>query len=172
MTKTRMIETAIDEHGDSYIFSDQLKEGWDLPGHIITDLFFSEHSPPNMLSSSIEIEDKNFNLKPGQLRFFRSDIFPTKQVYDHLNENEKPKNFKDLFYHSTTTVDYIMVAKGEIVMIVGNKDVTLKVGDVVVQRGAAHAWHNYTDQVATIMGVMVGVDVPKQFKRVDTVQPD
>jgi mannose-6-phosphate isomerase-like protein (cupin superfamily) len=172
MIKTRIVETAIDKNGNSYIFSDKEQAGWNLPGHTITDLFFSEQCPPNMLETNHEIEDKNFNLKPGQLRFFRSDIFPTKPVYNDLSNQEKPQDFKKLFYHSTTTVDYIMVTRGELVMIVNNKEVTLKAGDVVVQRGAAHAWHNYTNEVATIMGIMIGVELPEQFKRVDTVQPD
>jgi hypothetical protein len=38
MIKTRMIETAIDENGNSYIFSDKEKSGWNLPGHIIVEL--------------------------------------------------------------------------------------------------------------------------------------
>src|SRR3990167_9996678 len=172
MTNTRIVETAIDENGNSYIFSDKEQSGWDLQGHTITDLFFSEKCPPDMLETNHEIEDKNFNLKPGQIRFFRSDIPPTKPVYDGLSSDEKPQNFKTLFYHSTTTVDYVMVARGEIVMIIGDKEVTLKAGNVVVQRGAAHAWHNYTSEVATIIGVMIGVELPKQFIRVDTVQPD
>lgn len=172
MNKTRIVETAIDDKGDSYVFSNKEQAGWDVSGHIITDLFFSKECPPDMLATTHALEDKNFNLKPGQLRFFRSDIFPTQPVYDNLPSDEKPQKFKDLFYHSTTTVDYVMVAKGEIVMIVGKKEVTLKAGDVVVQRGAAHAWHNYTDEVATIMGVMIGVELPSQFKRIDTVQPD
>lgn len=172
MTTTRIIETAIDEKGDSYIFSDKEQAGWDLAGHTITDLFFSKQCPPDMLATSQEKEDKNFNLNPGEIRFIRSDVFPTKSTYNSLPDNEKPDDFKKLFNHSTTTVDYVVVLKGELVMIVGDKEVTLKAGDVVVQRGAAHAWHNYTDEVATIMVVMIGANLPKQFKRVDTVQPD
>ena len=125
-----------------------------------------------MLETDQELKDKNFNLKPGQLRFLRSDIPPTRSLYDKLPENEKPENFKELFYHSTTTVDYIIVVKGELVMIVGQNEVTLKAGDVVIQRGAAHAWHNYTSENATIMCIMIGVELPKQFKRTDTIQPD
>jgi len=172
MTTTRIIETAIDNQGDSYIFSDKKQAGWDLAGHTITDLFFNSQCPPDMLATSQEITDKNFNLNPGEIRFIRSDIFPTQSLYDNLPLDEKPNDFKKLFYHSTTTVDYVIVVKGELVMIVGNKEVTLQAGDVVVQRGAAHAWHNYTDTVATIMVIMIGTTLPKQFKRIDTVQPD
>lgn len=142
MIKTRVVETAIDEQGESYVFSDQ------------------------------EMEDKNFNLKPGQLRFFRSDIPPTRPLYDALPDNEKPKKYRDLFYHSTTTVDYIMIVRGELVMVIGDTEVALTAGDVVIQRGAAHAWHNETSDIATIMGVMIGVELPPQFHRVDTVQPE
>ncbi|OGT67898.1 MAG: hypothetical protein A3J38_02215 [Gammaproteobacteria bacterium RIFCSPHIGHO2_12_FULL_45_9] len=169
--KTRIVETAIDHEGNAYIFSDQAQPGWDLGGHTITDLFFSQHCPPDMLATSENMEDKNFNLLPGQLRFFRSDIPPTQPLYEQLPQDEKPRDLRELFYHSTTTVDYIVVVKGELVMIVGDKEVTLKAGDVVVQRGAAHAWHNYTHENATIMGIMIGVPLPKQFKRVDTIQP-
>jgi hypothetical protein len=161
MTKTRIVETAIDHLGNSYVFSDKNQAGWDLEGHTITDLFFSKKCPPDMLKTSEEMEDKTFNLKPGELRFFRSDIFPTRPVYNHLAKDEKPKNFKEFFYHSTTTVDYIIVVQGEIIMIVGEKEVSLKAGDVVIQRGAAHAWHNYTNEKATIMGIMIGVELPK-----------
>ena len=172
MIKTHVIETAIDDKGDSYIFSDKQIPGWDLGGHTMTDMFFSATCPPDMLSASQEMDDKGFNLKPGQLRFFRSDIPPTKALYDALPDEEKPQNFKNLFYHSTTTVDYVMVLQGQLVMLVGKEEVTLNVGDVIIQRGAAHAWHNNTDKMATIMGVMIGVKPPKQFHRVDTIQPE
>ena len=172
MRKTRIVETAIDDQGRSYIYSDKKQEGWDLSGHTITDLFFGKKCPPDMLKESIEIPDRNFNLKPGQIRFFRSDIPNTRDIYNSLPKNEKPDDIRDLFYHSTTTVDYIVVVEGELVMICGDKDVHLKKGDVIIQRGAAHAWHNYTQEPASIMGIMIGVDLPPQFIRTDTVQPD
>lgn len=74
MKKSRIIETAIDDNGCSYIFSDQKKDGWQIPGHTITDLFFSEKSPPCMMQTNCKFEDINFNLSPGEIRFFRSDI--------------------------------------------------------------------------------------------------
>jgi len=171
MTTTRIIETAIDDKGDAYVFSDKQQAGWEMLGHTITDLFFSKQSPPDMLMTNEEIENKNFNLKPGQIRFFRSDILPTKALYDNLHPDEKSKDFKDFFYHSTTTVDFIIITKGELVLFVGDKERIVKAGDVVVQRGASHAWHNYTNDIATIMGVMIGAELPRQFKRIDTVQP-
>ncbi len=39
MTNTRIVETAIDENGNPYIYSDKQQAGFKMPGHIITDLF-------------------------------------------------------------------------------------------------------------------------------------
>jgi hypothetical protein len=171
MNETRVVETAMNAQGESYIFSDAKKKGWDLAGHKITDLFFGEQCPPDMEQPSKEIADKNFNLKPGQIRFFRSDIPNTQKIYDAMAPSERPDDIRDLFYHSTTTCDYIVVVEGELVMLVGDRDIHLKAGDVVIQRGAAHAWHNHTDKKASIMGIMIGIEPPSYFVRTDTVQP-
>lgn len=167
----KLVETAINDKGESYAYAVTEPQGWDLAGHIITDFFFSKQTPPPMLASSDDLSDRNFNLKPGEIRFFRSDIGPTKPLYEAMKANEPVPPFKQIFYHSTTTVDYIMVLKGPVVLIVGENEIALHTGDCVVQRGAAHAWHNYTTEIVTIMGVMIGVAPPAQFSRIDTVQP-
>jgi naringenin degradation protein FdeH len=50
--------------------------------------------------------------------------------------------------HRTRTVDYVVVIEGEIVLILEDSEVTLRKGDVVVQRGTNHAWENRSDRVA------------------------
>ena len=44
--------------------------------------------------------------------------------------------------HRTRTLDYVVVIDGELVLILEDSEVTLKKGDVVVQRGTNHAWEN------------------------------
>lgn len=44
--------------------------------------------------------------------------------------------------HRTESLDYGIVLDGEIVLVVDEGEVLLKQGDVVVQRGANHAWSN------------------------------
>ena len=45
--------------------------------------------------------------------------------------------------HRTLTIDYAVVMQGEIFMILdGGKEVHLKAGDVLVQRGTVHDWVN------------------------------
>lgn len=161
----KLVETAINDRGDSYIYSQTNPHAWQMKGHLVTDLYFSPCCPPDLMTNDYKIENLDFNLSPGQVRFFRTDIYPTYLEYEKL-ESGKKIEIEKLFLHSTTTVDYVIVIEGELVLIVGNEKVNLKKGDCVIQRGAAHAWHNYTDSIATISGIMIGVEVPAQFKRI------
>lgn len=165
----KLVETAINHDGESYVYSITEPNGWELPGHLITDFYFSKQSPPLMLATTDELKDKNFNLQPGEVRFFRSDIGPTKTVHEFVKLEAANIPLKKMFYHSTTTVDYIVILKGPVVLIVNDEEIVLQTGDCVIQRGAAHAWHNYSDETVTITGIMIGVETPTQFVRTDTV---
>ncbi|MGO9930770.1 MAG: cupin domain-containing protein [Steroidobacteraceae bacterium] len=50
--------------------------------------------------------------------------------------------------HRTRTLDYVVVIEGELVLILDDSEVTLKQGDVVVQRGTDHAWENRSGTIA------------------------
>lgn len=52
--------------------------------------------------------------------------------------------------HRTSTLDYVVVIEGEIVLTLDDGDVTLRQGDVVVQRGTDHAWENRSGAVARL----------------------
>jgi quercetin dioxygenase-like cupin family protein len=58
--------------------------------------------------------------------------------------------------HVTQSMDYGIVFEGEVKMELDNgASVRLKKGDVLVQRGTIHAWHNQTDQICRLAFVMV-----------------
>lgn len=57
--------------------------------------------------------------------------------------------------HRTETIDYGIVLEGEIVLILGAGEVTLRTGDIVVQRGTEHAWANRTDAIARVAFILV-----------------
>ena len=48
--------------------------------------------------------------------------------------------------HRTETLDYAVVIEGEIVLILDDSEVTLRQGEVSVQRGTDHAWENRTNK--------------------------
>ncbi len=57
--------------------------------------------------------------------------------------------------HRTASVDYGIVLEGEITLVLDDSEVTLRAGDVVVQRGTDHAWANRGDSVAKVVFVLV-----------------
>ena len=46
----------------------------------------------------------------------------------------------DPMMHTTATVDYLIVLKGEIYAIMENGETLLKPGDIMIQRGTNHSW--------------------------------
>ena len=61
--------------------------------------------------------------------------------------------------HKTETVDYIILLKGEVTLILDEEEVALKPFDVVVQRGTNHAWANYGNEPALLIAVLIDSNV-------------
>jgi quercetin dioxygenase-like cupin family protein len=47
--------------------------------------------------------------------------------------------------HRTDTVDYGLVLSGELYVVLERGETLLRAGDIIVQRGTNHAWHNRSD---------------------------
>jgi len=61
--------------------------------------------------------------------------------------------------HTTPTIDYAVVIKGELTLETDDGKLTpVHAGDVVVQNGTSHAWRNLTDEIATVVVVFIGAD--------------
>ncbi|HEY8217046.1 MAG TPA: cupin domain-containing protein [Acidimicrobiia bacterium] len=58
-------------------------------------------------------------------------------------------------FHTTHTIDYVMVLEGEISLELDTGEVTLHPGDCVVQRGTRHAWRNRSGKPVKMMAVML-----------------
>jgi quercetin dioxygenase-like cupin family protein len=57
--------------------------------------------------------------------------------------------------HRTETIDYIAVLSGQIDMDMDDSTVTMKAGDVMVQRGTHHCWVNRGSEVARLAIVLL-----------------
>ncbi|HEY0568000.1 MAG TPA: cupin domain-containing protein [Xanthobacteraceae bacterium] len=57
--------------------------------------------------------------------------------------------------HRTDSIDYAVVMSGEIEMQLDDTTVTLRAGDVLVQRGTIHNWINKTDKPCVIAFVLI-----------------
>ena len=61
--------------------------------------------------------------------------------------------------HKTETIDYIILLKGDVTLILDEDEVTLKPHDVVVQRGTNHAWVNNGNEPALLIAVLIDSDL-------------
>ena len=58
--------------------------------------------------------------------------------------------------HSTQTLDYVTVLRGEVTLVVGDSEVTLRPGDSVIQQpGVPHDWQNRTAETSVMAGVLI-----------------
>ena len=57
--------------------------------------------------------------------------------------------------HKTETIDYIILLKGDVTLILDEEEVRLEPHDVVVQRGTNHAWVNNGDEPALLIAVLI-----------------
>ncbi|HZM45015.1 MAG TPA: hypothetical protein VFC14_09300 [Burkholderiales bacterium] len=55
------------------------------------------------------------------------------------------------YMQRTRTLDLCMVTEGEIVLVLDTGEVTLKAGEIVIQRGTQHAWNNRSGKPAVVV---------------------
>jgi quercetin dioxygenase-like cupin family protein len=64
--------------------------------------------------------------------------------------------------HATPTVDLDIVVSGVVGLELEGGEVRLEAGDVVVQNGTLHRWHNRGDSTAVIAAIAMGERPPRQ----------
>jgi naringenin degradation protein FdeH len=57
--------------------------------------------------------------------------------------------------HTTTTIDYVVVLRGRVTLLLDEGEVALAPFDVVVQRGTNHYWLNKESEPALLLGVLL-----------------
>ena len=65
------------------------------------------------------------------------------------------------YMHTTETVDYVVILKGEVYLILDDTEHLLKAGDVVVQRGTNHAWSNRGTESCILIGMLIDARQPQ-----------
>jgi mannose-6-phosphate isomerase-like protein (cupin superfamily) len=101
------------------------------------EIWNSTRPVPVLSAHESEPNERAFTIMPVSGHLLRIiEIYPPSQ------------GGKRTVMHRTRTVDYVVVIKGEIVLVLDDSEVTLRTGDVVVQRGTDHAWENRSSQPA------------------------
>jgi mannose-6-phosphate isomerase-like protein (cupin superfamily) len=140
---TRRVVTGHDARGKSVVMSDGTPpQNHPMQGAAIGADFheiWNEVDPIPELDSAAarEPNERPFTIMPPAGHLLRIlDVYPLKD------------GGRRTVMHRTRTVDYVVVIEGELTLILDDSEVTLKPGDVVVQRGTDHAWENRSDTIA------------------------
>ncbi len=56
--------------------------------------------------------------------------------------------------HTTDTIDYAILLQGELVAVMEEDETIMRAGDILIQRGTAHAWANRSGAMARICFVL------------------
>jgi quercetin dioxygenase-like cupin family protein len=145
----RRVVTAHDADGKAVIWLDGDAANHKFPTDKITStlLWSTDRTPTDLLAT----EDEGARIlgsapPPNGSRFTMMQFFPG----------------NDGHMHRTDTVDYVICLSGEIDMVVDDgKSVTLRAGDVVIQRGTNHAWINRSTEPCRLAVVLIDA-LPKR----------
>jgi len=79
----------------------------------------------------------------------------------HIPTVEYLRTAKHPSMHKTDTLNYFIMIEGEIWSLSEGRDVLLKPGDVMVQKGCIHGWRNDSDKRAVMIAVLIDAIPPK-----------
>ena len=96
-------------------------------------------------------------LKPGEEAKLPPNLMMN-IVGDHAPTRGVPVSHPMM--HRTRTIDYAIIMSGEIDMMLDDKTVHLKAGDVVVQQATNHAWLNHGTEPCRIIFVLMDSKQP------------
>ena len=59
----------------------------------------------------------------------------------------------------TDSIDYIILLKGDVTLILDEDEIDVKPFDTVGQRGTNHAWRNNVDEPALLIAVLIDSEI-------------
>jgi len=183
--RVRRVLTVHDSEGASTFIADGLapnvKEMASMPGLALTDLWETAGAPADN-DGHADAAARPVHLEPPRngtiLRIV--EFPPDSQWRGQANGAEAFKSIgaghaqdrhsADPMMHRTSTVDYIIVLKGEIHAIMEKGETLLKAGDILVQRGTNHSWSVRGSEPCVVAAVLVDAK-PLSFKKTSKRKP-
>ena len=166
----RRVVTGHDNKGKSMFlmdgFAPNVKEMASMPGLALTDLWETSSAPANN-GGAKDAAARPVKLEPPQAgSILRIVEFPPDKLWranaDALASfksigagHAKDTSNSDPMMHTTATVDYIIVLKGEIYAIMENGETLLKAGDILIQRGTNHSWSVRGDEPCIVAAILI-----------------
>jgi mannose-6-phosphate isomerase-like protein (cupin superfamily) len=167
--RVRRVLTGHDADGRSTIIADGFAQNSkEMPpgsGLAVTELW--ETAVPADNAGTQDAGNRKVRLEPPKKgTLFRIVEFPPDTQWQSrpdarawakaLDATHAPdRSSSDPMMHKTSTVDYIVVLKGEITAILDKGETLLKPGDVFIQRGTNHSWSVRGNEPCIIAVVLV-----------------
>jgi hypothetical protein len=178
--RIRRVVTGHDKDGKSIFIADgkapNILEMASMPGVALTDLWRTKTSPASN-SGSRDAAAGKIKLEPPESgTILRIVEFPAddawrkkadaKTAFASIGAGGAPDHASgDPMMHTTATVDYIIVLKGEIYAILDKGEKLLKQGDVLIQRGTNHSWSVRTKEPCVIAALLIGAKPTGRLKK-------
>lgn len=156
----RRVVTGHDERGRSAVASDGAADAIEFGGAGgVFHLVWGRDDPAHFPDAGNQPRWSGPSPPPGGCRFIVFELPPgdKNDLDDYVVESMT--EFADRTrpgMHATPTTDFGIVLKGTVGLELENGEVILQPGDVVVQNGTLHRWHNRGSSTATIVGVAIG----------------
>ncbi len=171
----RRIVTATEEDGRSVI----AVEGPPLTvleagGHALGEIWACDHLPPDVAGAAVDrTTEERLTLEPapGGVKFRYVVVPPEGDVSTTTDAARQElmasafamigaahchiKGSRHAAMHKTDTLDFIIVVKGRVTLVLDEGEAELGPGDTVVQRGTAHAWVNKGREPALLCAVLI-----------------
>lgn len=171
LDKIRRIVTGHDDAGCSVVHFDGI-----LPRRLgsnrrgVTNLWNTDGAPVDSRVAEDRIE-LPFSLTPAArgTTFLFFTVAPEEPGADPKAEEQhaaaafaaynathvRPNTARSPWMHKTDTVDYVILLKGEVTLVLDGDERDLKPFDVIIQRGTNHAWINRGKEPALLAVVLV-----------------
>jgi hypothetical protein len=170
----RRIVTEEGPDGRSRIVADgpspSIKTVTERPGYQVVNLWCTSASPPRIQEPDA-IADHAGLPPPARGTLVRIVDYPPEHGDAGNRRDQQAATFGQLFkqtehrvdsrhpgMHRTDTIDYAIILEGEIVAILDEQETVMRRGDIMIQRGTAHAWANRSGRSARIAFVLVDAE--------------
>lgn len=159
-TTVRRVVTGLNDAGESAIIWDEQNPhrnvGHNAPGYVISNIWRTEAAPADNLAELRDpwVSDEPLSVGPTETgSVFRYLELPPDKDWRF---DDQGNEITPLAFHTTNSIDYAIVLKGEIWAVMDADETLLKQGDVLIQRGTHHAWSNRSDEPALLAFILIG----------------
>jgi mannose-6-phosphate isomerase-like protein (cupin superfamily) len=184
--RVRRVLTGHDTGGRSTFIADgeapNVKEMASMPGLALTDLWETGAAPASNAGDK-DAAARAVRLEPPKNgTILRIVEFPPDSAWRNSADgaaafksigagHAQDRGSSDPMMHKTSTVDYIIVLKGEIYAVMETGEKLLRAGDILVQRGTNHSWSVRGNEPCIVAAVLVSAKPLSGGSRNKTKKP-